>query len=83
MCDTHDHDVELEPAAAVDLATGGRVRLLLSGCPPAESSETLRTKEQPRPSRSDDSDERTAQPEFLLLRYAERHRPQHPHPVAH
>lgn len=81
-CDTHNNNVKLEPTAAGDRATGGRVRLLLSGRPPAEATDTLRSKEQPRTSCRDEGDERAALPELLLLRYAERHGPQHPHPVA-
>lgn len=42
-----------------------------------------RQKSERRPSRRDRGDERAALPEFLLLRHAEWHCPQHPHPVAH
>lgn len=49
-CNTHNNDVELEPAAAWDLATGGRVGFFLPGCPPAKAVETFRTNEQPRSS---------------------------------
>lgn len=59
------------------------MRLLLCGRPPADAVDTLRPTEQTWTGRRDDSDGRAALPEFLLLGHAERHRPQHPHPVAH
>lgn len=42
VCDTHNNDVELEAAAAGDPATGGRLRLLLPGRPPAGAADTVR-----------------------------------------
>lgn len=80
---THNDDVELEAAAAGDLATGGRVRLLLPGRPPAGAAHSVRSDEPPG-DRGDRGDrgEPAGLPEFLLLGDAERHRTQHPHPVA-
>lgn len=80
LSDTHNDDVELEAAAAGDLATGGLVRLLLPGRPPAGAAHSVRSEEPPG-DRSDRG-EPAGLPEFLLFGNAERHRPQHPHSVA-